>query len=125
EILASVVLEDDDQKLAAKEAQKALVISPESLDAMSVLASIDWLNDKPDSPWVHRILKINPHYGEAYATGAHFLVINRRYEEGIQYYRKALSLNPKLLEARAQLGINLMRLGQEDEARKERSEEHT
>ncbi|HXF27521.1 MAG TPA: tetratricopeptide repeat protein, partial [Bryobacteraceae bacterium] len=119
EILASVVLEDDDQKLAAKEAQKALVISPESLDAMSVLASIDWLNDKPDSPWVHRILKINPHYGEAYATGAHFLVINRRYEEGIQYYRKALSLNPKLLEARAQLGINLMRLGQEDEARKE------
>ena len=66
-----------------------------------------------------RILKINPRYGEAYATGAHFLVINRRYEEGIQYYRKALELNPQLWRRAAQLGINLMRLGHEDEARKE------
>ena len=64
---------------------------PEALDGMAVLASIDWLNDKPQSEWMDRILKVNPVYGEAYATGAHFFVINRRYEEGIEYYRKALA----------------------------------
>jgi len=44
-------------------------------------------------------------------------VLNRRYEEGIQYYRKALELEPGLWGARAQLGINLMRLGHEQEAK--------
>ena len=66
-----------------------------------------------------RILKINPVYGEAYATGAHFFEINRRYEEAIQYYRKALELNGALWEARSQLGVNLMRQGEDAEARQQ------
>jgi tetratricopeptide (TPR) repeat protein len=45
------------------------------------------------------------------------LVINRRYEEGVRFFRKAIEMNPRLLRARAELGINLMRLGQEEEAR--------
>ena len=44
-------------------------------------------------------------------------MLNRRYEEGIAYYRKAIELDPQLWSARSQLGINLMRLGQEDEPR--------
>ena len=50
---------------------------------MSILATIDWLADKKDSPWLQKILKINPHYGEVYDTAGHFFIINRRYEEGI------------------------------------------
>ncbi len=64
-----------------------------------------------------RILEVNPMYGEAYAIAGHFFVLNRRYEEGIGYYRKALELNARLWDARTQLGVNLMRLGLEDEAR--------
>ena len=60
---------------------------------------------------------MNPHYGEAYAIAAHFFVINRRYTEGIEYFRKALELDPDLQSARSELGINLMRLGKEDEAK--------
>ena len=45
-----------------------------------------------------------------------FFVLNRRYEEGIEYYRKAIALDPQLFSARSQLGVNLMRMGQEDEA---------
>jgi tetratricopeptide (TPR) repeat protein len=63
-----------------------------------------------------RVLSINPVYGEAYAIAAHFFVLNRRYEEGIEFYRKALELNPRHWEARTQLGVNLMRLGLDDEA---------
>ncbi len=119
ELLAYLALEDGDPKKAADEAQKALALSSEALDGMAVLASIDWLNDKTASEWMPRILKIDPAYGEAYATGAHFFEINRRYEEAIQYYRKALELNGTLWEARSQLGVNLMRQGDDIEARQQ------
>lgn len=119
ELLAFVALEDNDPERAAKEAHKGLEVDPESLDSMAILATIDWLDNKTQSPWMDKILKINPVYGEAYSTAGHFFVINRRYSEGIQFYRKALALNPELWEARAQLGVNLMRLGNDDEARQD------
>src|SRR5579864_9005471 len=124
ELLAYLALEDDDPKRAAEQADEALKISNEALDAMAIHATIDWLTDKADTPhiqnaWMDKILKINPVYGEAYSTAGHFFVINRRYPEGIMFYRKALELNPKLWEARAELGVNLMRLGDEDGARQE------
>jgi tetratricopeptide (TPR) repeat protein len=122
EQLAYLALEDDDEKEAAKQADLALAISGEALDAMAIHATIDFLHDKKDTPWTDRILKINPAYGEAYSTAGHFYVINRRYDEGIQAYRKALELNPSLWEARAQLGVNLMRLGDETEARQQLEE---
>ena len=119
ELLSYLALEEDDPERAGKEADAALAINSESLDAMAIHASIDWLNDKTESPWMDRILKINPVYGEAYSTGGHFFVINRRYEDGIRSYRKALDLNPRLWEARSQLGVNLMRLGNEEEAKQQ------
>ena len=118
ELLARVALEDNHEDVAATEADKAIAMSPEALDAMAIHAAIDAMNDKPQSPWFDRIRKINPVYGEAYATVGHFFVINRRYDEGILAYRKAIELDPDLWDARAELGVNLMRLGQETEARK-------
>jgi tetratricopeptide (TPR) repeat protein len=118
ELLAYLALEDVNETRAIEQADKALAISPEALDAMAIRATIDWLNDRAATPWIDRILQINPVYGEAYATAAHFFVLNRRYEEGIELYRKALELNPRLWKARSELGINLMRLGREEEARR-------
>jgi tetratricopeptide (TPR) repeat protein len=97
-------------------------MSPDALDAMAILATVDWLNetrlnDARHSPWLDRILKVNPRYGEAYDIAGHFFVTNRRYEEGIRLYRLALELDPQLQKARSALGLNLMRLGREDEAR--------
>ena len=119
ELMAFLALEDHDTKAANEEAQKALALSDEAMDAMAVLASIDWLNGDTRSPWMDRVLKVNPVYGEAYATGAHFLEINYRYSEAIDFYRKALALNNQLWGARSQLGINLMRLGLDDEAKQQ------
>ena len=42
-----------------------------------------------------------------------------RFEDGVAYYRKAIAADPQLDAARSQLGINLMRMGQEDEARQQ------
>jgi cellulose synthase operon protein C len=119
ELLAWLALEDNDHKRAIAEADKALAMSPDALDAMAIRATIDWLEDKPQTPWLGRILERNPRYGKVYETAGRFFVLNRRYEEGIRFYRKAVELSPDLWTARSQLGVNLMRLGYEDEARKQ------
>jgi len=116
-LLARLALEDNDPARASEQADKALDISSAALDAMAIHASIDWLNDKTDTPWISRILAQNPHYGRAYELAGHFFVINRRYEEGIAYYRKAVAIEPGLWSSHSQLGVNLMRLGFEEEAR--------
>jgi tetratricopeptide (TPR) repeat protein len=110
ELLARLALEDSDPKKADEEAHRALAMSPNSVQGKAILATIDWLNDKPETAW-------DPHAGAAYETAGAIFVLNRRYEEGIQFFRKAIELQPDLWSAHSQLGINLMRLGREDEAR--------
>ncbi|HLW75946.1 MAG TPA: tetratricopeptide repeat protein, partial [Bryobacteraceae bacterium] len=122
ELLARVALEDSNPEHAVEEANKALAIDKEALDAMAILGTVDLLNDKKTSPWMDRILKINPLYADAYDTAGHFFVINRRYDEGIAAYRKALEIRPDLWHARTELGVNLMRFGKDEEARKELEE---
>ncbi len=116
ELIARVRLEDNNPEKAREEAMLAVKQSPEALDAMVILATLDWLDDKP-STWMDQVMKANPKYGEGYATVGHFFVINRRYKEGIEYYRKAIAIDPQLWSARSQLGIELMRFGKNDEAR--------
>ena len=115
-LLAKLALEDGNIDEAHEQAGKALDTRSEELEAMAVRATADWLTGQESTPWLDRIVKINPSCGEVYAIAGHFFVINRRYEEGVRFYRKALELNPKLLRARAELGVNLMRLGLDEEA---------
>ena len=117
ELLAALTLEDGDYAKARAEALKALEISPHALDAMAVLAAIGLLEDKPDSGWLDRMLAASPRYGRGYARIAHWFVLNRRYEEAIALYRKAIAIQPELWSARSELGINLMRTGQDREAK--------
>ena len=112
ELLARLALEDNTPNKAAEEAHKALEIDKNSEQAKAILATIDWLADKKDTQW-------DPHTAKGYETAGHFFVLNRRYEEGIQYLRKAIELDPSLYSARSQLGINLMRQGQDEEAYKQ------
>jgi tetratricopeptide (TPR) repeat protein len=109
ELLARLALEDNQNAKAVEEAKKALAIDPNAVEAKAILATMDWLEDKKDSPW-------DPHAAHGYELAGHFFTLNRRYEEGIAYYRKAIELDPQLFSARSQLGVNLMRQGQMDEA---------
>jgi cellulose synthase operon protein C len=115
ELMANLALEDSDAAGAAKEADEAISFSGDALDAMAIHAAVEALADRSPDAWFTKIRGVNPNYGEAYALVAHHLVLNRRYEDGIAYYRKAVELDPEDWSARSQLGINLMRLGDEDE----------
>ncbi len=54
-----------------------------------------------------------------YARVAHQLELHYRYEDAVTYYRKAIEADPHLWAAHSALGIELMRLGQEEEPYKE------
>jgi Flp pilus assembly protein TadD len=125
EFAANMLLEDAKADEAVKEAQTAIELSPyeggsDALDAMAVVAAADLLADKnaEADAWLKKIAAVNPGYGDGYAIVAENLVLNRRYPEGIAYYRKAVGVDPLDWPAQSQLGINLMRMGEEDEPRK-------
>jgi tetratricopeptide (TPR) repeat protein len=119
ELLASLALEDSQPNEAATEADAALKISTDALDAMAVHASIELLADRTPDAWFSKITAINPTYGKGYALVAHHLILSGRYTDGVAYYRKAITADPQLWLARSELGINLMRLGQDSEARQQ------
>ena len=112
ELLARLALEDNNDTRARDEAHKALDMDPNSVQAKAILATMDWLADKKDSSW-------DPHDARGYETAAHFFMLNRRYPESIALYRKAIQLDPELYTARSQMAINLMRMGQDEEAKRE------
>jgi cellulose synthase operon protein C len=114
ELMAKVALEDDNHKKADEEADAALKINPDALEAIAIKASLDLLADK-QSPWVAKL----GNRGKGFETIAHFYMINRRYEECIDFYHKAIAATPDLWSAHSQLGVNLMRLGRNEEAKKE------
>lgn len=119
ELMASVALENDDRDLATSEADKAIALADDSLDAMAIRAAIELINERSPDKWVARFTGINPHYGEGYAVIAHQLDMHYRHEDAVSYYRKAVSVDPRLWSAHSELGIGLMRLGKEDEAKSE------
>lgn len=126
ELLADLALEDAKPQEAVKEARAAIALAPyeggsDALDAMAILAAANVLEDKnaDADDWIAKIKAVNPGYGEGYAIVGRHLVLNRRYPEGVAYYGKAVEADPKLWSARSNLGVNLMRMGEEDEPRKQ------
>ena len=121
EFMANLALEDARPDDAVKEADAALALAPDALDAMAIHAAADLLSDKnaDAGAWLAKIKAVNPAYSKGYAIVGWHLVLNRRYPEGVAYYRKAVEADPRDWAARSQLGINLMRMGASDEAREQ------
>jgi cellulose synthase operon protein C len=119
ELMANLALENSETDKAVAEADEALKLSPDALDAMAVYAATEILADRSPDEWLAKVRQVNPSYGQGYALVGHHLVLNRRYDDGVAYYRKAIEVEPRLWPARSELGINLMRLGQDEEAKQE------
>jgi cellulose synthase operon protein C len=115
EFAANLALEDADTEHAIAEADEALRLSPDALNAMAIHAAVELLADRSPDEWLDKIRKVNPGYAEGYVHVAHYLQLNYRFEDAVAYDRKAIDADPKYWPARSQLGVGLMRLGQEDE----------
>lgn len=121
-LLARMALEEGDLGAARKSLESALRnvgdLGLAPLETYSMLASLEMLEGNPDNEWVSKALEYNPRYGEVYADQAHFYVITRRYREATERLRRAVRVAPRLWRAHAELGVNLMREGHDEEGRR-------
>ena len=121
-LLGRMALEEGDLEKARESLEEALRHSRDlgiaPLEAYALLAALGMLEGDRDNEWVARALEYNPRYGEVYAEQAHFYVITRRYREATERLRRAIDVAPRLWRAHAELGVNLMREGFDEEGRR-------
>ena len=121
-LLAQLNLEEGSLDLADDVLADALEIAAAEgltpLEIYALNASSDLLRGVTDSPWTERALAHNPSYGDIYSTPAHFYIITRRYRQAIELLQQAVSVQPNLWAAHAELGVNLLRENRIDEAQR-------
>ncbi len=118
-ILAELAMEEESYEAALMAINAALAVNPASLDSLSLKAVYyHFYGDEPSFAKIEkRILEINPSYGKLYYTLAENLVSRRKYQEAVDFSRKAIALDPKLWPAYTILGMNLTRIGNWEEGR--------
>jgi tetratricopeptide (TPR) repeat protein len=119
-VLAELRIEEEDYKAALLQIDSALAINPANLESLSLQAFC--LYSRGDRPGFSKIekqvLAINPVCGKFYYVLADNLVSRRKYQEAVDWSRKAIALDPELWPAHATLGMNLTRIGDLDGGRK-------
>jgi len=120
-LTASMDLEEGQLEDADKALDRAMrVVNKEKLPPLEVYtlrASLEMSRGNSPDQWIKRILDYNPRYGVMYQQLAHFEIMRRRYKEATVLLRRAVEVQPDLWAAHAELGSNLLRLGNVDEAR--------
>ena len=98
---------------------KAKAINPVSLDALALSGAIAYIEDRHTDfqQEANAALKINPRFSDAYRVPADLAAANYRFEEAVGLSRKALELDPTDERALAAFGVQLLRTGDEAEAR--------
>jgi tetratricopeptide (TPR) repeat protein len=118
-LMAAMLLESEEFKDAQTHLERALQVNPNSTATRSLLAASQYLLNRPQElqQEIAKVSSINPRCGELYETLGEFAVSTRRYQEAVDFARKAVELSPRLWRAWSLLGINLLRLGKEEEGR--------
>ena len=119
-LLAELDLNNAKWDDARAKIQGVLEINPSHLEARSWLAAIGYVRDDPAAfdAEVKRVLAVNPANGDVYRIAADLSARNYRFEEAVALTRKAVALDPGNTRAFGDLGMHLMRTGDEAEARK-------
>jgi cellulose synthase operon protein C len=117
--LANQAIDAERRGEARELLSKALAVNPSSLDAHSTLAALAYVEDKAPEfeAEVSKVLAISPNRGEVYRIAGELVAHNYRFEEAVTLTRKALVLTPNDPRALADLGAQLLRTGDEAEAR--------
>jgi cellulose synthase operon protein C len=119
-MLAELALDDGKRDEARASIQKALAINPHSLEARSLTAAIDFLEGRGDVflATVGEVLKVNPTYGEVYRVAGDHAARNYRFDEAAELTRRAIAVDRESPRAWAELGMHLLRTGDEPGARR-------
>jgi tetratricopeptide (TPR) repeat protein len=111
---------DADKRDEARESlARALAVNPSSLEAHAFLAGLAYVEDKSDEFEAHvaKTLGIAPRYGEVYRVAGDLTARDYRFEEAAALARRGLALDPDNPQILADLGVHLLRVGDEPGAR--------
>jgi len=119
DFLAELDISAGDSESASAHIEAALQINPNSLTTLTLQAIIYYLADEEDKfrAEENKVLAINPKYGEFYYQIAEILAKRYLFQESVDFYKKAVTLDPQHWSAFAGLGTSLSRLGKEDAAK--------
>jgi Tfp pilus assembly protein PilF len=119
-LLAGLHLDDDRDKEARAELDKVLAFNPSQLEAHAMLAAMAYVKDDKATydREVATVLAINPAYGEVYRVTGQQAASHYRFEEAAALAEKALTVDPLNSRAAGDLGMHLMRTGDETGARR-------
>ena len=119
-LLAGLHLDDDRDKEARAELDKVLAFNPSHLEAHSMLAAVAYVKDDKATydAEVAKVLAINPAYGEVYRLAGQHAASHYRFDEAVALAEKALALDPANSRAAGDLGMHLLRTGDEASARR-------
>lgn len=118
-LIAQQQIDSEEYDKAREEIGKVLAVNPKSSEAFSLLASIAFVqhNASDFDKYVKQVLETNAHYSKLYDLLAQSCEHLRLYKETVDFSRKALELNSQDWAAMGTLGINLVRIGQEQQGR--------
>jgi len=119
-LLARLHLDDDRDQAAREELDKVLAYNPAQLEAHAMLAAVAYVKDDKATfdKQVAIALEINPAYGEVYRLAGQHAASHYRFEEAAALAEKALTLDPTSTRAASDLGMHLLRTGDERGARR-------
>jgi tetratricopeptide (TPR) repeat protein len=112
---AALALRDSDIPRAEASLARALAINPVDLEALSVRAAARFLDDDPRgfAELERQVLQLNPRFSRFYCIVAQHAEWEHRYPESIGLLKRALRVDPDDAQARAMLGFDLLRMGDE------------
>jgi tetratricopeptide (TPR) repeat protein len=119
-LMAELALDDGKRAEARSAIDKALAINPQSLEARSLTAAIQFLEGKGTEflATVAAVLEVNPAYGEVYRIVGDHAARNYRFDEAAELARRAIAVDRENPRAWAELGMHLLRTGDEPGARR-------
>jgi cellulose synthase operon protein C len=119
-LIAELALDERQRDDASASIQTALAVNPNSLEARALDVAIAFLEDRADDVEARAASAraINPVYGDIYRVAGDHAARNYRFDEAVALTRRALELDPASTRASADLGMHLLRTGDEAGARR-------
>jgi tetratricopeptide (TPR) repeat protein len=117
--LAELDLDNTRYDKARERIDRVLKTNPSHLQARALLGAIGYVRDDKAAfdAEMARILAINPSFGEAYRVAGEVAARHYRFDEAVVLTRRAIELSPSNIRAQSDLGLHLMRTGDEAGAR--------
>lgn len=119
-VLAHIAIYQDKKEEAHAAIDAILKVNPKNLEALSLKAAMAYVEGR-DAEYQQAVadaLRVNPMYGEVHRVVGEVTARYYRFDEAVEHTRKAIALDRENVHAIADLGNELMRTGDETNARR-------